>query len=175
MIISEMKAAVRSGLVRQHKWRVLIDFPTYAGNNADSKQASMLARTAATPPSTMGVIDLAWGGRVLPLPGDRQYQEFEVTFIAVNDQNVYNAFQRWSEAVNGSSTNTGLVNIDDFMQDITFQLLDQNDTVTQTWVLKDAWVPTVGSMQMDSGALDTYSEFSVVFRYINYEIPGITN
>lgn len=173
--ISELRSAIRSGIVRQHKWRIYFDFPNYAGSNGDSSQASILARTTNTPASNVGVIDLAWGGRVLPLPGDRQYDEFTVTFIGVNDFNVYNAFERWSEAINGSETNVGLTALDDFMRDVTMTLLDANDSVTQTYILKDAWPSHIGQLSMDSGALDTYSEFDVTFRYVNYQIPNVTN
>lgn len=172
--ISEIRGAIRSGLQRQNRWQVIVNFPTYAGSNADELQASLLARTTNTPSSTMGVIDLTWGGRNLPIPGDRTYEEFQVTFIGVNDFNVYNAFQKWSEAMNGSQSNSGLTNLDDIMSDITFNLLDVNDVITKTYVLTDAWPSVVGQMAMDAGSMDTYAEYDVTFRYVQYSQPGIT-
>lgn len=166
--ISSFRAAVRSGLVRQHKWRVLINFPETAAGTDAIRKASVLARTATTPPSTLGVIEVAWGGRVLPLPGDRQFEEFPVTFIATNDFDIRNAFERWSQILNGNDTNTGLSNLDDGLRDIQFDLLDQNDQVTKTYILRDAYPTVVGGMDMDSGATDSFAEFQVVFRYINW-------
>ncbi len=167
--ISEFRGAVRSGLVRQHKWGVQVNFPTYAGANDTVRQASLLARTTTSPPSTIGVIELGWGGRTLPIPGDRTYEEFTVTFIGVNDMNVRNAFERWSEAINGSATNTGLTNLDDFMRDVQLDLKDTNDNITKTYILKDAWPTIVAGMDLDSAAMDSYSEFQVTFRYVNLE------
>jgi hypothetical protein len=174
MQISKLRAAIKSGLVRSNRWRVLVNFPGYAGNGANGEQASLQARTTNTPPSTMGVIDLTWGGRNLPIPGDRQYEEFTVTFIGVNDMNVYNAFQKWSENVNGSDSNRGLTNLDDIMNDVSLELMNVNDVVTKTYILHDAWPSVVGQMSMDSGEMDGYSTFDVTFRYVNYTQPGVT-
>ncbi len=167
--ISAFRGAIRSGLARQHKWRAIINFPEYAGSTDAVRQASLLARTTTTPPSNLGVIELGWGGRTLPVPGDRTFEEFTINFIAVNDSNVRDAFERWSEAINGSSTNTGLTALDDFMRDIQLDLMDMNDNITKTYILKDAYPTVVAGMDMDSGAMDSYAEFSVTFRYINLE------
>jgi hypothetical protein len=174
MQISQLRQAVKSGLVRSNRWRVTVNFPGYAGSGADGQQASLLARTTNTPPSQVGVIDLTWGGRNLPIPGDRTYEEFTVTFIGVNDMNVYNAFLRWSENINGSDSNKGLTDLDLIMNDIQLELLDVNDTVTKTYLLHDAWPATVGQMSMDSGEMDGYSQYDVTFRYVSYTQPNIT-
>lgn len=167
--ITNFKNAIRSGLVRQHKWRVTIDFPVFAATNDVARQAQLLARTTSTPSSTLGTMELAWGGRILPLPGDRVYEEFPVTFIGVNDFKVKDALETWSEYINGSESNTGLVNPEDYMKDIVLELLDAQDNVTKTYILKDAYPLSVGSMDLDAGAQDSYAEFPVSFRYINYE------
>jgi len=174
MQISQLRAAIRSGLVRSNRWRVTVNFPGYAGTGADGQQASLLARTTNTPSATIGVIDLTWGGRNLPIPGDRTYEEFTVTFIGVNDMNVYNAFQKWSENINGSDSNKGLTNLDTIMNDLQLELLDVNDNVTKTYLLHDAWPATVGQMSMDSGEMDGYSQYDVTFRYVSYTQPNVT-
>lgn len=174
MQISQLRAAIKSGLVRSNRWRVTVNFPGYAGSGADGQQASLLARTTNTPSATVGVIDLTWGGRNLPIPGDRTYEEFTVTFIGVNDMNVYNAFQKWSENINGSESNKGLTNLEQIMNDVTLELLDVNDQVTKTYILHDGWPATVGQMSLDSGEMDGYSQFDVTFRYVQYTQPNVT-
>lgn len=174
MQISSIRAAISSGLVRNNRWRVLVNFPSYAGSGADGQQASLLARTTNTPSSNMGVIDLTWGGRNLPIPGDRTYEEFTVTFIGVNDMKVFNAFQAWSENINGSDSNAGLTDLSLIMNDITLNLMDVNDQITKTFLLHDAWPSVIGQMSLDSGEMDGYSQFDVTFRYISYTQPGVT-
>ena len=167
--ISDFRNSIRSGVVRQHKWRIIFTFPSYAAGGEIATAASLQARTASIPASNLGVIELGWGGRVLPLPGDRRYDEFQMNFIGVNDHAVRNALEKWSEAINGSESNQGLVNLEDFMRDITLQLLDQNDNVTKEYTLKDAWPMTVGQGDLDQGSQDSFVEFPVTWRYVNYE------
>jgi hypothetical protein len=174
MQISSLRAAINSGLVRSNRWRVLVDYPTYAGTTQDSQQASILARSTNTPASTLGVIDVSWGGRILPVPGDRTYEEFDITFIGVNDMNVYNAFVRWSENMNGSDSNQGLTSLSDVYSDFTLQLMDTNDNITKSYVLGDGFPSVVGPMSMDAGEMDGYSTFQVTIRYVSYSQPGVT-
>lgn len=166
--IAAFRSAIRSGVQRQHAWQVQVNFPVYAGSNDAVRQASLQARTTAVPDSTIGVMDVGWGGRVLPLPGDRTYGEYSVTFIGVNDGNVFRAFQRWSEAINGSDTNTGLSQLDDFMRDIQLDLQDTTGATTMSYVLRDAWPTTIAGIELDAAAMDSYTSFTVTFRYVNY-------
>ncbi len=167
--ITEFRSAIRSGVSRQHKWRIIFNFPQFAASGEVGRQASLQARTANVPSSTMGVMELPYGGRVLPLPGDRIYEEFTTNMIAVNDHNVRDALERWSEGINGSESNTGLSNLEDFMRDIVLEMLDQQDNVVKTYVLRDAWPVIVGQADLDQGATDSFVEFPVTWRYVNYE------
>lgn len=167
--IAAFRGAIRSGVQRQHAWKVQVNFPTYAGSNDTVRQASLLARTTGVPASNIGVMGVAWGGRNLPLPGDRTYEEFTVNFINVNDGNVFRAFQRWSEAINGSDTNTGLTNLDDFMRDIQLDLLDVEGNITMSYILRDAWPQNINGIELDAAATDSYTSFNVVFQYVNYQ------
>ena len=90
MSVQDLKNAVKSGLYRNHKWRVFLNFPEFAGTADVVKQASVLARISKTPPSTMGVIEVPFEGRTVPIPGDRSFEEFAVTILATNDMRVRN-------------------------------------------------------------------------------------
>lgn len=167
--ITDFKNSIKSGLVRQHKWRVVFSMPSFAAVGDTSQAASLQARTSQIPASNIGVMEVNWGGRTLPLPGDRRYDEFTTNFVAVNDHNVRDALEKWSEGINGSESNTGLINSDDYMRDVTLQLLDQNDNVTKEYVLRDAWPSIVGQSDLDQGALDSFVEFPCTWRYVNIE------
>ena len=167
--ISELRNAIKSGVSRQHRWRVTIDLPTYAGSSEDARSGSALARTANIPSYTMGVIELGYSGRILPVPGDRQFEEFTVNFLHVNDMKFRRSLEKWSENVNGTTSNTGLSNLDDIMRDITLELLDSNDQTTRTFVLKDAWPSNMTSGDLDQNAMDSTIEYTVTFRYVELE------
>lgn len=168
--VADFRNAVSSGLTRQHKWNVIVNFPTFAGSNDDARQAALLARTTTMPSSMLGEIDLIWAGRKIPMPGDRTFEPIPVTFISVNDQNVRDAFETWSEYINGSESNSGAFGtLDDVFADVEMQLLGINDEIVKTYILRDAWPKEITGLEMDKGAQDSYGEFTVTFSYLNTE------
>ncbi|AXF41398.1 hypothetical protein SHAb15599_00030 [Acinetobacter phage SH-Ab 15599] len=169
MSVQDLKNAVKSGLYRNHKFRILFNFPEFAGTADVVKQAAILARSSKTPASTLGVIEVPFEGRTVPLPGDRQFEEFTVTLLAVNDFKVRNTLEIWSEAMNGSESNTTTsLDYTDFLRDITVELLNINDQVIKTYTLQDAWPNLLEGVDLDRGAMDNSSEFNISLRYLQY-------
>lgn len=166
--INELKRAVKSGVWRQHKFRVTFSFPEAVASVEDVVQASVLARSAKVPDANLGRIEILHEGRKLPLPGDRTFEDFTCTFLQVNDFRIKRAMERWQELFNGSESNT-TVNLDSsaLVADITFELLDQNDAVVKTYTLQDAWPPVIGGSEGDRASVDSTSEFPVTFAYVN--------
>lgn len=167
--IQELVTAVQSGLYRNHKWQVLINFPTFAGNPNTITQAKLLARTTRTPGGIVGVIEVPFEGRVLPLPGDRAFQELQITFLNVNDMLVRNTLESWQEAINGSQSNTTLSLAPvTLMADIEFDLLDLNDNVVKSFTMQGAWPTDIDGIDLDRGSRDSASEYTTVLRYIQF-------
>lgn len=169
MSVQDLKNAVKGGLYRNHKFRVLFNFPEFAGTADVVKQASVLGRSSKTPASTVGVIEVPFEGRNIPIPGDRSFEEFSLTILATNDFKVKNTLEIWSEAINGSETNTTTsLDYTDFLRDVTVEMLDVNDRVVKTYTLQDAWPSLVDGIDLDRGSMDSSTEYNVTLRYLQY-------
>lgn len=168
--ITEFKSALSSGVQRQHKWRVLLSFPSdIAIPNETVRNASLLATSTSTPTSQIGVIEVGWGGRIVPLPGDRNFStEFPITFISVNDDKTYEAMIRWQNAINSYEGNAASTT--NVYADIELQLLDQSDNVTESFVLRDAFPVTVGEKALDATAQDSFVTFETSFRFGHFDV-----
>lgn len=164
--INQFKTAIRSGVTRQHRWNIIIGFPAQAASNETVRNANLLARTTTMPTSTIGVLDLVWSGRNIPLPGDRTFVDIPVTFLSVQDPAVLEAFETWSELINGSDSNASSVAPEDYWRDVKMQLLDEQDNVIKEYTLEDAWPLEIAGLEMDRGALDAFAEFTVTFKYL---------
>jgi len=166
--IADFLASISSGVHRQYKYRVTVNFPPTVGDNDTTRTASLLAKSTSVPQSILGEIVINWGGREIPLPGDRTFPEFTLSFINTNDYDVRNAWESWSEMINGSESNTaGVIDPDDYMRDVTLEMLGPTDNVIKTYVLQNAWPKEVGAIALDMTSLDSFSEYDVVMRYIN--------
>lgn len=172
--VNQFRAAMqrRGGVQRQYRWKVVVNFPTYAADNELARDASLTAITAQTPPSTIGEILIPWGGRELPYPGDRKFEALPITFIGVADDSVHSAFEAWSEGINGSTSNTAAVSPTEYMRDVEIQLLNDLDEVIKIYTLEASWPQNVGELELDQTSQDSYSQFTVTMRFLQATNPN---
>lgn len=165
--IDRFRAALqrRGGPARQHRWEVIINFPTFAASVEESRDVSLMAITSNTPSGTLGEIPLIWGGRTLPYPGDREFEMIPITFIATESHFEHDAFERWQEAINGSITNTATQSTPDVLRTVQMRLLDSQDRVTKVYNLEAAWPQQVGQIELDQQAQNSFGQFTVNLRY----------
>lgn len=153
------------GVQRQHRWRITLAFPAAVATSDETRDASLLAITTTTPKSVLGEVLVPFGGREMPLPGDRKFEPISITFIGVEDDLAHTLFEAWSEQFNGSSSNTAVGEFVDSYKDVTMELLDKNDNVIKTYVLEQSWPQEVGELTLDQTSQDSYNQFVVVLRF----------
>lgn len=166
--IDNFRAALnrRGGPSRQHRWQVVINIPTFAGSQEDSRDLSLMALTTQTPVMRLGQMDLTWGGRIIPLPGDREFEMIPITFIATESHFEHDIFERWQEAANGSLSNAATQSLNDILRSVEMQLLDGQDNVVKTYTLRDAWPQEVGQIELDQQAQNSFGQFTVNMQYV---------
>lgn len=157
-----------AGASRQHKWSVRVSFPAQIATTDTMRKIDLFARSATTPASTLGDLSIRAYGRNVPYPGDRTFEDFNLTILSTNDYAARAAFESWSELCNGSESNTGLVSLVDMMADVELDLLDANDNTVKTYILKDAYVSNVSGSELDRASENTTMDFTVTFKYLNY-------
>lgn len=160
------------GVGRQYRWRVTLSFPQSVATSDQSRDASLLAITTQTPKAVLGEVNLVWGGREFPQPGDRKFEPFQITFIGVQDDFHHTLFESWSEQFNGTLSNTSNGNFEDLYQDITLELLDSEDNVIKEYVLEDSWPQEVGELSLDQTAQDSFNQFTVTIRSFLHRNPS---
>lgn len=172
--VSEFRSSLErhGGVQRQYRWRVNFAFPVTVATSDEARDASLHAITTATPKSVLGEVLVPFGGREMPIPGDRKFEPLTVTFIGVEDDVAHTLFERWSEQFNGTESNTAVGEFADLYQDVTMDLLDKQDNVIKTYRLQDAWPQEVGELTLDQTAQDTYQQFSVILRFFQSSNPS---
>lgn len=167
--MAEVQNAYSSGASRTHSWRLKLLFPEWVTAGTEvSRQASFLATSAKTPSANIGVIDISYAGRTLKMPGDKQFENLTFNFNAVNDMNVLNSLERWSEGINGSISNTGFTDVRDYARDIELTMLGANDQEVKVYVLQNAWPVTLSGIDLNSADMNAVAMYTVEFAYLNY-------
>lgn len=167
MAISDFRSAIskHGGVQRKFRWRVNVSFPAGAVGSEVARDISILATTSTTPKQTLGEMMVQWGGREFPYPGDRKYEPITFTFINTQDNFAYDAFELWSQLINGDDSNTSAAPISDLLSDWTIELLDQNDDVTKVFKLEDLWPQELGEIELDQTSQDEYGTFTLNTRF----------
>jgi hypothetical protein len=130
--------------------------------------------SASMPESNVGIIPIAFRGRIYKYPGDRSYNDWQVTMLDdTGGVNIWNNWHVWSIQFNDHSQNTSSSrNQQQSMSiDLTIDHLDHaSDTPLRTIQLRNAWPVQVGPIQFDMGAANTLTQFSCQIAYSHYEI-----
>ena len=103
--VDDFKAKLKGGGARPNLFRVTLNFPAYAGGNAEL--TSFMCKGAQLPASTINAVDVPFRGRQLKIAGDRTFEDWSVTVINDTGFEVRNAMERWMNGMNGHTANTG--------------------------------------------------------------------
>ena len=136
--------------------------------------------TAATmPESIVGIIPIPFRGRVYKFPGDRTYNEWNVTIMDdVADSGTWDKFHTWSEQFNNHDTNTSETRQHRtlYCNDLTVELMDHNsDATIRTVQLVNAWPVQVGPITLDMNAANQLGSFQVQIAYTHFLIVPPTS
>jgi hypothetical protein len=104
--VDDFKGQLTGGGARPTLFDVLINYPAFAGGNAE--QTSFMCKAASLPGSQQGLIPIPFRGRIVKIAGDRTFEPWTVTVINDTNFDVRDAMERWMNAINGHASNTGL-------------------------------------------------------------------
>jgi hypothetical protein len=129
---------------------------------------------ATLPESIVGIIPVPFRGRVYKFPGDRTYNEWNVTILDdIGNRATWDLFHSWSEEFNEHENNTSLTrkHITRYCADLTVELMDHNsDIVLRTMQLLNAWPVQVGPVTLDMNAANQLGSFQVQIAYTHFLI-----
>lgn len=170
MSITAFKNAIRHPARPTH-FRVQLNFPGNDNNQIDS----FFCKGASVPSATMGLVEMSYMARKAKFPGDRTYDDFQITIYNDIDFTVRKKLESWLELLNSTKGN---ISEDDWTKtqtDMSVFHLDGKGNVIKEYTLKNAWPNTPGEI-IDLGweQNDTPEEYTVNFTYDYWESPDTT-
>ena len=171
--VDDFKSKLVGGGARSNLFKVTMNFPGYA--NGDVELTSFMCKTAQFPSSVVAPITVPFRGRQLQLAGDRTFEPWTVTIINDTGFEVRNAFEAWSNGINGHNSNTGLSNPTDYQADAVIEQLDKEGNVTKTYDFRGLWPSNIGAIDVSYETADTIQEFTVELQVQYWESTGTTS
>ena len=161
--INDFKAQIVGGGARPNLFKVIIPTPPFAGGNIE--KMSFLIQAAQLPASNMGVIQQPFRGRQLKLAGDRTFDEWQVNMLNDTDFDGRDSMERWMDAVNAHTENTGLTRPGSYEVDAQVIQLDRDENHLKTYTFVGLFPSQVGDIALSYGDNDRIEDFNVVFQY----------
>jgi len=165
--VDDFKAKLRGGGARPNLFKATINFPAYAGG--DAELTSFLCKTAQLPQSQVGNFVVNFRGRELKMASERTFEPWTVTILNDTDFAIRDAMERWSNGINGHSSNTGLVNPVDYQTDLFVEQLDRDESVIKRVDIRGAFPETVGPIALSYDTRGEIETFDVTFAYQYWE------
>lgn len=161
--VDDFKSKLRGGGARPNLFKATINFPAYAGG--DAELTSFLCETAQLPGSTMGTIVVPFRGRQLKMAGDRTFDVWTVTIINDTDFAVRNSMERWMNGMNAHSANTGLASPIAYEADLKVEQLDRAGESIKEYVFRGAFPTDLSPIDVSYASTDEIERFTVTFQY----------
>lgn len=156
------------GGARASRFRVQITWPAIVGTPAVRDE--IVVQAAQHPASVLGVIQVPYKGRQIPIPGDRTFEEWTITVN--NDANMAHreAFERWHNLMNGYESNVqGTESYRDLVSTIDVSQLGVDDDVVKTYKLYNAWPSNVSAIDLGYDQQDTIQTYTVSWSYSHFD------
>ena len=172
--IESFKANLTGGGARANQFEVTMNFPALSIPGQASRKFTYLCKASSLPGSTIGAVEVPYRGRILKIAGDRTFEPWSITIINDTGFEVRNAFEAWSNGINGHNSNTGLSNPTHYQADAIIEQLDKEGNVTKTYDFRGLWPSNIGAIDVSYETADTIQEFTVELQVQYWESTGTT-
>jgi len=170
MSLQEFRSNFQGGGARANQYRVELTLPAIAQNATEAgRRAQFLCSAASLPQSDIGVADVYFRGRKLPLAGERVFQPWQVTILNDTDFIIRNALESWMNSINDLRFNTGITSPSIYTSDMSVHQLDRNGQTLKSYKFIAAWPQNISEIQLAYEQNDRVEEFAVQFVYTHYE------
>ena len=161
--ISTFREAIKKqgGVAKPNLFQVNI---TNAPNGFPASAFTFQCKIATIPPSTMGVIEVPYFGRMIKIPGNRTFDNLSLTVLNDTKQIMRASFESWMSGMNSHEDNTTDVRTV-LNADLSITHFDEQKSPTGKWDFVNCFPVSLGEIGLDWGSNDTAEEFSVDFAY----------
>jgi hypothetical protein len=171
--ISQFKTGFNGG-TRANRFEVVAEWPSGIGTDANVDSFQIIA--TQLPQVQVNTITIPYRGRPVNYAGDRQYSPWSITVYDDNNtNNLWRAFHKWKEALDGHVTHTVQNNDYSYSNLQTIWKIKQLDlnagtSPTRQISLYNCWPSVIGEISLNMGSPD-FTTFTVqmVFDYIKYD------
>ena len=121
------------------------------------------------PGMTLGEVAVPFRGRQLYIAGDRTFEAWTTTIMNDTDFLIRNAMERWMNAINALSDNSGLENPSDYQVDAFMGPTGPDGETVKSYTFRGLFPQTIAPIELGYDQNDAVETFEVTYRYQFFE------
>ena len=137
-------------------------------NTIKSTNFTFLCKIATIPPSTLGVVEVPYFGRMVKVPGNRTFDNLSITVINDTEMAIRKDFEVWMGDFNSHTSNDSVYRSGNSGMG-TFVITHNDRRMTSagdlSWEFTNVFPVALGEIGLDWGSNDTIEEFTVDLAY----------
>lgn len=166
--VSQLKASLHGG-AKTDKFTIEFGTPAGDGSLTLGVDGPILCKATSFAQKTIGHASAFAQGRELKLPGNSEFDTWEVTFYQTPDHNLRKMFIKWMSAIDNFGANTHTCDPDAFMTTAKVIQLGCNGEDSAHYEFFNLWPSMVSEVQVDAETVNTLQQFQVTFTYSHWE------
>lgn len=159
--IDQFKAQLIGGGPRANRFKVFIP---RSGNRIE-----FLCRAAVIPAATVSSFDVKWLGTTMKMPGDRSFENWQVTIINDVEFSARTALEAWQNEIHGITDGTGSTDLDFMVSRAYVEQLDKADSVLARYEFFNMWPVNISSIELNYETTDQLETFTCDFAFSHWE------
>ena len=168
--ISDFAAKFKGG-VRPNLFRVSIN-----GAPELFSDLEFLCKGTTIPASTIGKVEVPYRGRKLQVPGDRTFEDWNITLLNDVDWQNRSALEAWMARIQTHTANYSDFDSNDlsYYGQASVSQLDRQNNIIRTYRM-ECFPTNLAAITLDADTVDTVEEFEVTFavNYFTIDSAGI--
>lgn len=168
----------RGGGARANRYEVHLTFPSgVAGAVVAAQKISFTCTAASIPSSQLGTAIVPYKGRQIKVPGDKTFDDWNVTIALDNDWIGRSIFERWHDAMNGFTSNLtvpNMINPTNVFATAQVHQMDRADRIIQTYEVEAIWPTVVAEATLGYAENDAVMLQQVTFAVNNWRSGSTT-
>lgn len=155
----------------------LIQVNDAPGFNLSRDEQIVHVKSIQLPETTLGEIPVNHMGRIYKYPGDRVYNDVQLTILSDGtNMRVRHAFEAWNHNWNRHFDNQGQIPVPGaFNASVTLSQLDRTHQPIRQYYLQRAWCSDVSAVDLSHDNNDALVEFTVTIKYHYFQVNTNTS
>ena len=165
--IAAFKSQLQGG-ARPNQFSVEVSFPPGVANAWTAiapLQAAFLVHGASIPASSIQPANAPYRGRDVYLAGERTFAPWTISIYNTESFSLRNAFESWSEMINGNASNSGKTSPAQYQADLSVIQYDRNNLALKSYKFVDAFPIDISPIELEFSKNNQIESFQVTLAY----------